>query len=78
MSPRVKRSQSPLAVVPVRDYSNTELKLAAAGFTSLLVNLERMTSKPNAGGGSKDCVAREIEKAWKVKILGTPRNFDLR
>ncbi len=31
--------------------------LAATGFTPLLMNLESMTSKPNAGGGSKDCVA---------------------
>ncbi len=37
--------------------------LAAMGFTPLLVNLESMTSKPNAGGGSKDCVAWKVEKA---------------
>ncbi len=34
--------------------------LAATGFTPLLVNLESMTSKPNAGGSSKYC------GAWKV------------
>ncbi len=37
--------------------------LAATGFTPLLVNLESTTSKPNAGGGGKDCVAWKIEKA---------------
>ncbi len=42
--------------VPVRDYLNAERMLAATGLTPLLVNLESITSKPNAGGGSKDCV----------------------
>ncbi len=37
--------------------------LTATGFTPLLVNLESMTSKPNAGGGSKNCVAWKVEKA---------------
>ncbi len=37
--------------------------LAATGLTLLLVNLESMTSKPNAGGGSKDCVAWKVEEA---------------
>ncbi len=37
--------------------------LTAADFTPLLVNLESMTSKPNAGGGSKDCVAWKVGKA---------------
>ncbi len=36
--------------------------LAATGFTSLLANLESMTSKPNAGGGNENCVAWKIEK----------------
>ncbi len=39
--------------VPVRDYSNAERMLAATSLTPLLVNLESMTSTPNAGGGSK-------------------------
>ncbi len=43
-------------LVPVRDYSNAERMLATAGLTPLLVNLQSMTSKPNAGGDSKDCV----------------------
>ncbi len=47
--------------VPVRDYSNAERMLAATGLTPLLANLESMTSKPDAGGGSKDCVT------WKVQ-----------
>ncbi len=44
-------------LVPVRDFSNAERMLAATGFTSLLVNLESLTSKPNAGGRSKNWVA---------------------
>ncbi len=36
--------------------------LAATGFTPQLVNLESMTSKPNAGRGSKNCVAWKVEK----------------
>ncbi len=43
--------------VPVPDYSNAEPMLAATGLTPLLVNLESMTSKPNASGDRKDCVA---------------------
>ncbi len=49
--------------VPVRDYSSAERMLAAKGFTSLLVNLESMTSKLNAGGGSKDRVTWKVEEA---------------
>ncbi len=45
------------------DYSNAERVLAAMGVTPLLVNLESMTSKPSAGGGSKDCIAWKVEKA---------------
>ncbi len=37
--------------------------LAATGFSSLLVVLESITTKPNVGGGSKDCVAWTVEKA---------------
>ncbi len=47
--------------VPVWDYSDAERMLATASLTPLLVNLQSMTSKPNAGGGSKDRVT------WKVK-----------
>ncbi len=42
-------------LVPVRDHSNAERMLATTGFTT--------TSKPNAGGGSKDCGAWKVEKA---------------
>ncbi len=49
--------------VPVRDSSNVERILATTGFTPLLVNLEGMTSKPNASGGSKNCVTWKVEKA---------------
>ncbi len=63
MSPRMKRPQSPLAVCSRTDYSNAERMLAVTGFTPLLVNLESMTSKPNAGGDSKDCVEWKVEKA---------------
>ncbi len=44
----------------MRDYSNTERVLAAAGFTALLVNLESVTSKP-----STDVAAKTV--AWKVE-----------
>ncbi len=37
--------------------------LAATAFTMQLVNLESMTSKPNADGGSKDCVSWKVEEA---------------
>ncbi len=37
--------------------------LTATGFTPLLMNLESMTSKPNAGGGNKDCVTWKVEEA---------------
>ncbi len=49
--------------VPVRDYSNAERMLATTGLKPLLVNLQSMTSKPNAGGGSKDCVTKKVEEA---------------
>ncbi len=49
--------------VPVRDYSNAERMLAATGLTPLLVDFESMTSKPNAGGGCKDCVTWKVEEA---------------
>ncbi len=50
-------------LVAVRDHSNAERMLTATGFTPLLVNIESMTSKSNAGGGSKDCIAWKVEKA---------------
>ncbi len=45
-----------------RGYSRTERSFEATGFTPLLVNFERKTAKPNAGGAWKNCVA------WKVKL----------
>ncbi len=39
-------------LVPVWDYSDAERMLATTSLTPLLVNLQSMTSKPNAGGGS--------------------------
>ncbi len=50
-------------LVPVRDYSNAERMLATTSLTPLLVNLQGMTSKPNAGGGSKDRVTWKVEEA---------------
>ncbi len=41
---------------------------AATGFTPLLVNLESMTTKPNAGGGSKNCVGWKDEKAVHYSV----------
>ncbi len=49
--------------VPVRDYSNAERRLAATGFTLLLVILENMTSKPSAEGVIKKCIAWKDKKA---------------
>ncbi len=37
--------------------------LVAPSFTPLLVSLESITSKPNAGGSSKDSVIWKVEKA---------------
>ncbi len=49
--------------VSVWDYLNAERMLAATGLTPLLVNLESLTSKPNAGGGSKYHVTWKVEEA---------------
>ncbi len=54
--------------VPVRDYTNAERVLAATGLTPLLAYLESMTSKPNAGGGSKDCVTWKVEEAVQYVV----------
>ncbi len=48
-------------LVPVWDYSDAERILATKSLKPLLVNLQRMTSKPNMGGDSKDLFT------WKVK-----------
>ncbi len=37
--------------------------LVVTGFTVLLADLENMTAKPKADGGSKNCVAWITEKA---------------
>ncbi len=50
-------------LVPVGDYSNAERMLAVTSTTPLLVNLQRMTSKPNAGRGSNNCVTWKVEEA---------------
>ncbi len=50
-------------LVPVWDYSDAERMLATTSLTTLLVNLQSMTSKPNAGGSSKDCVTWKVEEA---------------
>ncbi len=48
-------------LVPVWDYSDAERMLAS--LTPLLVNLQSMTSKPNAGGGSEYRVTWKVEEA---------------
>ncbi len=64
MSPRMERSNSLLwQLVPVRGHSSAERMLTATDFTPLLVNLQSMTSKPNAGGDSKDRVTKKVEEA---------------
>ncbi len=52
--------------VPVRDSSNAERMLTATGFTPLLVILEGVTSKPNAGRGSKEKAVHYFVHADKV------------
>ncbi len=53
-------------LVPVRDYSSAERMLATTGLTPLLGNLGSMTSKPNVGGDSKDCVKWKVEEAVQI------------
>ncbi len=50
-------------LVPVWDYSDTERMLVTTSLTPLLVNLQSMTSKPNAGGGSEYRVTWKVEEA---------------
>ncbi len=51
-------------LVPVRDYPNAESMLAAIVFTPLLVNLESMTSRPNAAGQQKvSCMESWVGRA---------------
>ncbi len=49
-------------LVPVWDFSDAERMLATTSLTSLLLNFQSMTSKPNAGGGSSDCVTWKVEE----------------
>ncbi len=60
----------------MRDYSNTECVLAAAGFTPLLVNLESVTSKPSADVGSKVRVTWKVEKAVHHFVPADNVNMD--
>ncbi len=48
---------------PVWSHSNAEYMLTATGFKPLLVNLESMTSKPNASWDSNNCIAWKVENA---------------
>ncbi len=50
-------------LVPLRDSSKAERMLAAMSLTPLLMNLQSMTSKTNAGGGGKCRVTWEVEEA---------------
>ncbi len=50
-------------LVPEWDYSDAECMLATTNLTPLLVNLQSMTSKPNAGGGSEYRVTGTVEEA---------------
>ncbi len=56
-------SHSPVAVRSSTGCTTVERTLTATRFKSLLVNLESMASKPNAGGGSKNCATWKVEKA---------------
>ncbi len=50
-------------LVPVWDYSDAERMLATTSLTPLLMDLQSMTSKPNAGGGSEYRVTWKVEEA---------------
>ncbi len=50
-------------LVPGWDYSDAECMLATTSPTPLLVNLQSMTSKTNAGGASKGRVTWKVEEA---------------
>ncbi len=50
-------------LVPLWDYLDAERMLATTSLTPLLVNLQNMTSKPNAGGGSEYSVTWKVEEA---------------
>ncbi len=50
-------------LVPVWDYSDAERMLVTTSLTPLLVNLQSMTSKLIAGGGSKYRVTWKVEEA---------------
>ncbi len=63
MSPRMLRSQYPRQLFTVWDYSDAERMLATTSLTTLLANLQSMTSKPNAGGDNKDRVTWKVEEA---------------
>ncbi len=54
-------------IVPVRDFSNAECMLTTTGPTLLLVNLESMTSKPNAVGSAK--TASHGKSRWPCIML---------
>ncbi len=50
-------------LIPVWDNSDAERMLATTSLTLLLVNIQSMTSKPNAGGGSEYRVTWKVEEA---------------
>ncbi len=50
-------------LVPVWDYSDAERMLATTTLAPLFVNRQSMTSKPKAGGVSKDRVTWKVEEA---------------
>ncbi len=50
-------------LVPVWDYSGAECMLATKSLKPLLVNVQSMTSKPNAGGGNEYRVTWKVEEA---------------
>ncbi len=63
MTPRSSGHNILWQLVPVWDYSDAERMLATTSLTPLLVNLQSMTSKLNAGGGSKDRITWKVEEA---------------
>ncbi len=61
-------------LVPIWDYSDAERMLATTSLTTLLVNLQSMPSKPNAGGGSKYRVTWKVENLLHWVIISSNIN----
>ncbi len=55
-------------LVPLWVFSDAQRMLATTSLTPLLVNRQSMTSKPNAGGGSKAGGGQVVKKTTEAMI----------